>query len=157
MNGHHTDKVLQDCVHKYIEKFVLCPNCGLPETDYKIKSGVVNHKCAACGHKGMVDMEHKLCTFILAQDKKAKADAKKDAKKKDKKKKDKKDSDSDGDEKKKVRGIFMECMRGGCVFACVQCSLTDCISFCRRRRTKNPRIRRRRKRTRRRFVQLLGP
>lgn len=101
VNGHHTDKVLQQLVHKYIEAFVLCPNCGLPETEYKIKSGIVYHKCAACGNKDMVDMTHKLCTYILAHDKKDRADAKKAGKKKDKKKeKGKKGSDSDGDEKK---------------------------------------------------------
>lgn len=103
VNGHHTDKVLQQMVHKYIEAFVLCPNCGLPETEYKIKSGTIYHKCAACGSKEMVDMTHKLCTYILAQDKKDKADAKKAGKKKDKdkkKEKGKKGSDSDGDEKK---------------------------------------------------------
>jgi translation initiation factor 5 len=53
----------------------------------------------------MVDMSHKLCTYILAQDKKAKQDAKKSGKKdKDKKekKKDKKDgSGSDEDKEKK--------------------------------------------------------
>ena len=104
MNGHHTDTVLQQLIHKYIESFVLCPNCRLPETEYKIKSGVIFHKCAACGAKEMVDMTHKLCTYIIAQDKKAKADAKKEGKKKDKKK-EKKDGSSDGDEdeKKKVR------------------------------------------------------
>jgi len=85
VNGHHTDRVLQDMVHKYIERFVLCTNCRLPETDYKIKSGCIFQKCAACGAKEMVDMSHKLCTYILAQDKKAKAEAKKSGKK-DKKK-----------------------------------------------------------------------
>lgn len=102
VNGHHTDKALQQLVHKYIEGFVLCPNCGLPETEYKIKSGIINHKCAACGHKAMVDMTHKLCTYILASDKKEKADAKKAGKKKDKKKV-KKGSDSEGDEEKKEK------------------------------------------------------
>jgi len=101
VNGHHTDKALQQLVHKYIEGFVLCPNCGLPETEYKIKSGIINHKCAA-GHKAMVDMTHKLCTYILAADKKEKADAKKAGKKKDKKKV-KKGSDSEGDEEKKEK------------------------------------------------------
>lgn len=105
VNGHHTDKALQDMVHKYVEGFVLCPNCGLPETEYKIKSGIVWHKCAACGAKEMVDMTHKLVAYILAQDKKAKLDAKKEAKKKDKgKKKEKKEnSDGSGDEKKKEK------------------------------------------------------
>lgn len=82
VNGHHQDKTLQQMVHKYIQAYVLCPNCGLPETEYKIKSGIIYHKCAACGAKEMVDMSHKLCTYILAQDKKAKADAKKAGKKK---------------------------------------------------------------------------
>lgn len=106
VNGHHTDQMLQQMIHKYIEAFVLCPNCRLPETEYKIKSGCVYHKCAACGAKEMVDMSHKLCTYILAQDKKAKAEAKKSGKKKDKdKKKSKKDKDSDdsGDDKKKEK------------------------------------------------------
>jgi hypothetical protein len=59
-------------MHRYIEKFVLCPNCGLPETEYKIKSDCIYHKCAACGAKEMVDMSHKLCNYILAENKKAK-------------------------------------------------------------------------------------
>lgn len=97
VNGAHTDKALQDLIHRYVEIFVLCPNCGLPETEYKIKNECIFHKCAACGAKDMVDMNHKLCTYILAQDKKAKKDKKDKEKKKDDKKK-KKDSD---DEKKK--------------------------------------------------------
>ncbi|KAL3793792.1 hypothetical protein ACHAW5_009579 [Stephanodiscus triporus] len=109
VNGHHTDIVLQQLMHKYIQLFVLCPNCNLPETEYKIKTGVIYHKCAACGAKEMVDMTHKLCTFILAQDKKARSDAKKEGKKKDKKKDDKKEEKKDGssdgsvDEKKKEK------------------------------------------------------
>ena len=29
VNGAHTDDTLQKLVHRYIEGFVLCPNCGL--------------------------------------------------------------------------------------------------------------------------------
>lgn len=105
VNGHHTDLVLQQMVHKYIETFVLCPNCRLPETEYKIKSGAIYHKCAACGAKEMVDMSHKLCTYILAQDKKAKQDAKKNGEKKKKEKK--KDGSGSDEEKKKVRKLIL--------------------------------------------------
>jgi translation initiation factor 5 len=104
VNGAHMDAVLQDLMHRYIERFVLCPNCNLPETDYKIKNDAIWHKCAACGAKEMVDMSHKLCNYILAEDKKAKKDSKKSKKgdKDDKKKKDKKkDKDSDDEKKKK--------------------------------------------------------
>jgi translation initiation factor 5 len=97
VNGSHTDAALQSLMHKYIELFVLCPNCRLPETEYKIKSGGVYHKCMACGAKEMVDMSHKLCTYILAQDKKAKQEAKKSGKKeKEKDKKEKKKEKKDG-------------------------------------------------------------
>mmetsp|Transcript_54403 Transcript_54403/g.80728 ORF Transcript_54403/g.80728 Transcript_54403/m.80728 type:complete len:400 (-) Transcript_54403:432-1631(-) len=116
VNGAHTDTVLQQIIHRYIEGFVICPQCGLPETTYKIKGGVVWHRCAACGAKEMVDMDHKLISFILAQDKKKKkedqsSDKKKkkdkenDKEKKDKKhkKKDKGDSDDGSDDKKKKK------------------------------------------------------
>jgi translation initiation factor 5 len=100
VNGAHTDGVLQELVHRYVEKFVLCPNCNLPETEYKIKNEAIFHKCKACGAKEMVDMTHKLCKFILAENKKAKAGkAKKD--KDVKKKKGKDDSDEDKKKKKK--------------------------------------------------------
>ena len=111
VNGAQTDQVLQDLIHRYIDKFVSCPNCHLPETEYKIKNEMIYHKCAACGAKEMVDMGHKLTTYILAQDKKAKKEGKKGKNKKDKEdkkkdKKDKKDKDkygSDEDKKKKKK------------------------------------------------------
>merc|ERR1712228_808595 len=81
VNGAHTDVALQTLMKRYIQEFVLCPSCGLPETEYKIKNDTIWHKCAACGAKEMVDMSHKLCTYILAQDKKAKKENKKNGKK----------------------------------------------------------------------------
>jgi len=76
INGAHTDDALQNLMHRYIELFVLCPNCRLPETEYKIKNECIFHRCMACGCKDMVDMNHKLCNYILAQHKRAKRDAK---------------------------------------------------------------------------------
>lgn len=101
VNGAHTDGVLQELVHRYVEKFVLCPTCNLPETEYKIKNELIFHKCAACGAKEMVDMTHKLCKFILAEDKKAKKAGKAKKEKDAKKKKGKDDSDEDKKKKKK--------------------------------------------------------
>lgn len=109
VNGSHTDVVLQNLIHRYIEIFVLCPQCCLPETYYRIKNGCIFHKCAACGNKEMIDMSHKLCTFILTQDKKTKKEKSKDKGKyrkdgdeKDRKKKNK-DKDGSDDEKKKSK------------------------------------------------------
>ncbi|CAM9830281.1 unnamed protein product [Chrysoparadoxa australica] len=106
VNGAHTDTVLQQLVHKYIELFVLCPNCHLPESSYKIKNGIILHKCLACGAKDPVDMAHKLTTFILSNDKKNKKSKKdKDGKdkKKDKRDKDKKKDKRDKEKKKEKR------------------------------------------------------
>ena len=89
VNGAHTAQDLQTHLCRYIENFVLCENCRLPETHYKIKAGAISQKCLACGHKSAVDMTHKLTTFILAQHKKAKETAAKAEKGGDKKKKDK--------------------------------------------------------------------
>ncbi len=98
VNGAHNDNDLQNKIKIYIEKFVLCPTCKLPETHYKIKDGVIHQKCLACGSKGSCDMGHKLTTFIIAQHKKAKAEAKK-ADSADKKKKSKDKDKKDGAEK----------------------------------------------------------
>jgi len=97
VNGAHADADLQKHLCRYIEHFVLCKNCHLPETHYKIKEGLISQKCLACGSKESVDMTHKLCTYILAQHKKAKETAKaaeKASGKKDKKvKKEKKEGE----------------------------------------------------------------
>jgi len=108
VNGAHRDQDLQSHLSKYIEHFVLCKNCRLPETHYKIKDGLISQKCLACGSKDAVDMTHKLTTFILASHKKAKeaskAEAKKDAKesKADKKKdKSERGDENEGKDKEK--------------------------------------------------------
>jgi translation initiation factor 5 len=141
VNGAHTDATLQSLIHRYIESFVLCPNCRLPETDYKIKNEVIYHRCAACGAKEMLDMNHKLTTFILAQDKKAK----KEGKAKDKKKKDKKKDDG------KSNCFSRQSWRGAsetCKLICpVSCDSSQILTRRRRRRKRRKRKTRRRKKT----------
>ena len=64
---------------------MLCPECRLPETIYSIKNEVIHAKCAACGAKSMMPMGHKLCTYILSQNKKNKKSKKDKESKKDRK------------------------------------------------------------------------
>lgn len=119
VNGAHTTQDLQTKLSHYIESFVLCKQCRLPETAYRIKNGVVSQKCAACGAKDDCDMSHKLTTFIVNQYKKAKSEKAEKAEKgdkadkgdKEKKKKEKKKDDDgstpategDGTEEKKAK------------------------------------------------------
>ena len=49
----------------FIKKFVLCEKCDNPETVIKVKKNLVGASCRACGHAYVMDMRHKLTTFIV--------------------------------------------------------------------------------------------
>ncbi|KAM4690241.1 eukaryotic translation initiation factor 5 [Rhinophrynus dorsalis] len=67
VNGSHEANKLQDMLDGFIKKFVLCPECDNPETDLHVnpKKQTIGNSCKACGYRGMLDTNHKLCTFIL--------------------------------------------------------------------------------------------
>lgn len=66
VNGAFEDRVLAETLKKFIDMFVLCAKCKLPETDLKVKkNGDIRQICNACGNDGLCDMSHKLCTYIL--------------------------------------------------------------------------------------------
>lgn len=67
VNGSHEAKKLQDMLDIFIKKFVLCPGCDNPETvlQVHVKKATISQSCKACGYSGMLDMRHKLTTFIL--------------------------------------------------------------------------------------------
>lgn len=106
VNGAHQVGDMQNHLSRYIEAFVLCNACRLPETQYKMKSGIIHQKCAACGTSEPVDMSHKLVTFITNAYKKAKKEKEKEkgssSDKKSKKEKKSKSGESkeEGKEKK---------------------------------------------------------
>lgn len=65
VNGAFQQNVLADTLKKFIEMFVVCTNCNLPETDLKLKkNGNITQACNACGTEALCDMTHKLCTYI---------------------------------------------------------------------------------------------
>ena len=67
VNGCHDAGKMQDMLDGFIKKFVLCEKCENPETSFKIleKKGTIKSTCAACGHSFMIDMRHKLTTYII--------------------------------------------------------------------------------------------
>merc|ERR1711998_596341 len=111
-NYSHEEGTAQGLVDKFIDKFVLCPNCKLPEIDMMVKKGFLMAGCKACGWQGDLDNAHKLVKFIITNPPGSEAagftiankkDAKKEAKKAlaqtgGKKKKKGDDSDDDDDE-----------------------------------------------------------
>jgi len=67
VNGSHDSNKLQSLLDGFIKRFVLCPQCDNPETVLfpNEKKGIIKQTCKACGYQGLVDMTHKLTTYIL--------------------------------------------------------------------------------------------
>ncbi|KAG0316966.1 hypothetical protein BGZ97_006095 [Linnemannia gamsii] len=82
VNGAHDAAKLQSLLNGFIQKFVLCPSCGNPETDIIVdKAGLIQMYCNACGRRNKGENIHKLATYIVknppvnnAYGKKGKAD-----------------------------------------------------------------------------------
>jgi len=97
VNGSHDATRLQDLLDGFIKKFVLCPACDNPETTLNPnqKKQTITQRCKACGNSGMLDMRHKLTTFILRNPPDAPLDGSEGGKK-GKKSKDKKGAEKEG-------------------------------------------------------------
>jgi translation initiation factor 5 len=106
VNGCHNASDLQACLLSFVEKFILCPTCSLPEIKMKVRSGNIKIDCAACGHNGILPTNHRLVTYIVKnppkgkkdKDKKNKKDRKKDRKKKGKDKDKREEEEDSGEE-----------------------------------------------------------
>jgi translation initiation factor 2 beta subunit (eIF-2beta)/eIF-5 len=50
LQGVHSPVAVQDALYTYIQEFVLCPKCHLPETHLAVgPTGALCHKCHSCG------------------------------------------------------------------------------------------------------------
>jgi len=67
VNGSHEAGKLQQLLDIYIKKFILCNKCENPETVLlpSERKQTIMQTCKACGHVAMLDMRHRLTTFIL--------------------------------------------------------------------------------------------
>lgn len=102
VNGAHTAPDLQKLLEKYIDVFILCPTCRLPEIKWEVKKGNIKIDCAACGHNGVINSGHKLVSYVTKNHKDLHSKGGEDGKKD--KKKDKKDKKKDKKEKKEEAG-----------------------------------------------------
>jgi translation initiation factor 2 beta subunit (eIF-2beta)/eIF-5 len=90
LNGHMRQDDLNSSINKYIETFVICKKCRLPEIPkYKLDGKGIKTKCLGCGDRNKIDKDyHRLVSYIVSQLKLL--DKEKDtSKKKKKSKKDK--------------------------------------------------------------------
>lgn len=60
LQGTFTLEQIKDALYAYIQEYVLCPTCKLPETvlSYSGKTSVLSHKCAACGAKTSIKINN---------------------------------------------------------------------------------------------------
>ena len=73
ITGHHTSNDIIDIIYQYIDKFVICPNCSIPElfpiVEGKKKKRKLFFKCSACCQtvekKGKNSDENKGIDLIL--------------------------------------------------------------------------------------------
>ena len=69
LQGTFTKKQLEETLQGYIEDFVLCSKCKLPETEFKFnkKKETLKLKCAACGEKSKVKGDEKVISYLVKQ------------------------------------------------------------------------------------------
>ena len=49
LTGEFDQRRIEDAVDEYAETFVLCPECGLPDTQLEREQGALLLRCEACG------------------------------------------------------------------------------------------------------------
>jgi translation initiation factor 5 len=65
INGDFSEEDLRKVLDKFIEKYVCCPKCKLPEMHLQVQGEKINGKCDSCPFVGELDSKHKLVTFII--------------------------------------------------------------------------------------------
>ena len=86
INGHIRKDDMDKSLRNYIELFVICKNCGLPEIPkYKINGKGIKTKCLSCGHRDKMDSDdHRLVSYINSKLKRDKGEKDKKKRKKHK-------------------------------------------------------------------------
>lgn len=64
INGQFQETDLVKTLDKFIEKYVLCPKCHLPEMLLRVKNKMVCGKCDGCGNRPTLDNGHNLAKYI---------------------------------------------------------------------------------------------
>lgn len=110
VNGKFEASDMQKRLEGFIEQFILCPKCGLPEITMKVRKEV-KIDCAACGCNGLLATKHKLVGYIVKQHKELKAKKKAGKEGKGKKGKKTKKGGDDAEEDKEDEEVVEEAQK----------------------------------------------
>ena len=65
INGEYSDPEMLKVLDKFIEKYVCCPKCKLPEMHMLVVNNVITGKCESCPFIGELDNKHRLTAYVL--------------------------------------------------------------------------------------------
>jgi translation initiation factor 5 len=65
INGLHNKERLNEIIKKFINIFLLCPKCNIPEITLRKKGQIIMKNCSACGLNIPIDMSHKTSVWLL--------------------------------------------------------------------------------------------
>jgi translation initiation factor 2 beta subunit (eIF-2beta)/eIF-5 len=60
INGNHTQEKIQESIYKYINDFVICTVCNIPEINYMLFNNKIESKCSACGSLNEIKNNNKI-------------------------------------------------------------------------------------------------
>lgn len=84
INGEFTSDKMQNVLDRFINKYVCCAKCKLPEMILKIEEGKIKGVCKSCGIHSLLDNKHKLAGYITKGIEKPRKKEKGDSKQTDK-------------------------------------------------------------------------
>lgn len=67
INGEFTKAQLQGHLQKFIEIFVLCQSCGLPETKFIVDKKKLKTDCSACGNIREIKEDGKINDMLVSE------------------------------------------------------------------------------------------
>ena len=65
INGDFNEEDLRKVLDKFIEKYICCPKCKLPEMHMQVVGDRIIGKCDSCPFVGDLDNKHRLAAFII--------------------------------------------------------------------------------------------
>src|SRR5207249_322605 len=65
VNGQHQANDLAKLLDRFIQQYILCPTCHLPELKMSIKASYVKIACDACGHSSHLKGEDHLVKYMI--------------------------------------------------------------------------------------------
>jgi len=70
--GSYSSEELLNVLRKFIDLYVVCPECGLPETSLEPTKKKIVMDCSACGREQKLVVDHPLSEFIMKNARKSK-------------------------------------------------------------------------------------